>query len=288
MRLLVTADLHYNHGKSRPVADELIDRMNAAGGDGVLVVGDTATSEGDALERCLSRFTSNGPKLFVAGNHELWTTGSDSRALLADDLPRRVRAVGWHWLQGDPVRLGDTAIVGNIGWYDYSMAAPALSIPHRFYRRKISPGAAVRDPSLAELFADSSDIPPAARLLIARWNDGRYVKLGGLSDEQFLDEMLTILERDLIAVASAKSVITAVHHLPFRQLLPPSHASQWDFAKAYLGSEKIGELLLKYPNVTHVFCGHSHFLAKATIGNIRAVNIGSGYGSKTFETIDVG
>src|SRR3954470_3652540 len=120
MRLLVTADLHYNHAKSRPVADELIDRMNAAGGDAVLVVGDTATSEGDAIERCLSRFTINGPKLVVAGNHELWTTGPDSRRLIDDELPRRVRAMGWHWLQAEPVRFGDTAVVGNIGWYDYS------------------------------------------------------------------------------------------------------------------------------------------------------------------------
>ena len=39
--------------------------------------------------------------------------------------------------------------------------------------------------------------------------------------------------------------------------------AQWDFAKAYLGSGAIGELLLKYPNVKQVFCGHSHFPADA-------------------------
>jgi hypothetical protein len=33
MRLLVTADLHYNHPKSRAVAEELIEEMNRAGGD---------------------------------------------------------------------------------------------------------------------------------------------------------------------------------------------------------------------------------------------------------------
>ena len=41
-RLLITADLHYDHGRSKDLAAEVIDRMNAAGGDILLVVGDTA------------------------------------------------------------------------------------------------------------------------------------------------------------------------------------------------------------------------------------------------------
>src|SRR4029079_11550923 len=70
MRLLVTADLHYNHARSKALAEDLIEHMNAAGGDVLLVVGDTAVGDGNALEQCLSRFRFSGPKLFVAGNHE--------------------------------------------------------------------------------------------------------------------------------------------------------------------------------------------------------------------------
>src|SRR5436190_20249004 len=102
MRLLVTADLHYDHPKSKGLADDLIDQMNAAGGDVLLIVGDTAAAEGDALERCLSRFTFAGPKLFVAGNHELWTRGDDSYHLFHVGLPERVRALGWQWLEREP------------------------------------------------------------------------------------------------------------------------------------------------------------------------------------------
>src|SRR4051794_12682513 len=39
MRLLVTDDLHYDHGKSQGLADEVIGRINRAGGDVLLVVG---------------------------------------------------------------------------------------------------------------------------------------------------------------------------------------------------------------------------------------------------------
>ena len=290
MRLLVTADLHYNHPKSRPVADDLIDRMNAAGGDAVLVVGDTAVADGDAFERCLSRFTCPGPKLVVAGNHELWTRGPDSHALLTDDLPRRARNLGWHWLEGDPFPLSaDVAVVGTVGWYDYSFAPPELGIPHRFYAAKVSPGAADRLGSpFASLLDTADDVLPIARQVVARWNDGKFVKLGGRTDEQFLQERLDGLRVSLVAVDRYPTVVAAVHCVPFRQLLPPPHSAQWDFVKAYLGSDRLGQLLLAHPNVKHVYCGHSHLPAEATIGTLRAVNVGSGYRLKTFHTLDIG
>src|SRR5688572_9575180 len=146
MRLLATADLHYNHAKSRPLADELIDRINArlleTPFDALLLVGDTAVADGDALERCLDRFHFAGPKLFVAGNHELWTAGQDSYRLFTDDLLRRVRGLCWLWLEGEPVVIDGVGVAGTVGWYDYSFAQPELGVPRRFYEQKVSPGAA--------------------------------------------------------------------------------------------------------------------------------------------------
>ena len=285
MRLLVTADLHYNHPKSKPLADDLIEKMNRAGGDILLLVGDTAVSDGDSLEQCLSRFQFAGEKLFLAGNHELWTHGPDSYAVFKDQLPRRVRELGWRWLQDEPFVAGDTTIVGSVGWYDYSFAQDSLGIPHRFYEAKVSPGAAEHLEEWAFLLERDDDVPPHAREVVARWNDGRFVKLHR-TDAAFVKGLCEQLESQLRA-ATTNRIIAAVHHLPFRELLPPSKMAQWDFAKAYLGSQRLGELLLKTPNVTDVFCGHSHFPAEATVGHIRAVNIGSGYRSKTFRTIEV-
>lgn len=286
MRLIATADLHYNHPRSRKLAEEVIEQMNQAGGDVLLVIGDTAAADGDALERCLSRFRFAGPRLFVAGNHELWTARQDSHAIYVDELPRRVAALGWHWLESQPFVAGDIAIVGSVGWYDYSFAQPGLGIPRRFYEQKISPGAAERYEEFAALFAAADDLTPAARQIVARWNDGRHVKLHR-SDETFLSELLDRLAAQLAGVAAARQVVAAIHHLPFRELLPSPHNSQWDFAKAYLGSQRIGDLLLKTPNVSHVLCGHSHLALEAKIGQIHAINIGSGYRWKTFRVIEV-
>jgi Icc-related predicted phosphoesterase len=285
MRLLVTADLHYNHPRSRGLAEALIDEMNATGGDVLLVVGDTAVADGDALERCLERFRFAGPRLFVAGNHELWTERDDSHRLFTEELPRRVEALGWRWLETAPFVSGEVAIVGSVGWYDYAFARPELQIPRRFYEHKISPGAAEHFTAFAPLLA-GDDVTAVARDVVARWNDGRHVKLHR-ADEQFLAERLRELERHLSAARTAKHVIAAVHHVPFRELLPNPRIPQWDFAHAYLGSPRIGELLLRYPNVRHVFCGHSHLAVEAKIGPIHAINVGSGYRWKTYRTLDV-
>ena len=285
MRLLVTADLHYNHARSKALAIEVIDRMNQAGGDAVLVVGDTAVADGEEIEACLARFKIKGPKLFLCGNHELWTRGPDSYELFTNDLPRRVEALGWRWLETTPLIARSFAIVGTVGWYDYSFASARLGIPPRFYQAKMSPGAAAylrRE----DLLGDRSDLSAEALEVVARWNDGKFVKLHR-SDAAFLDECLARLTQHLESSSNMPHLVVASHHVPFRELLPPGRYSQVEFAKAYLGSERIGEVIRRFTNVREVFCGHSHFAAEAKLGEIRAVNIGSSYRHKTFETLEL-
>jgi 3',5'-cyclic AMP phosphodiesterase CpdA len=286
MRLLITADLHYNHARSKTVADDLIDRINAQQFDVLILVGDTAVADGDSLEKCLVKFNFPGPKLFVAGNHELWTHSDDSYAIFTQSLPERVKNLGWHWLEGNPFIAGEVAIVGSVGWYDYSFAVKELGIPNRFYAAKVSPGAAERFTQFAGLFDQTDDILPIAREIIARWNDGKFIKLHR-SDEMFLQELLDSLHQQLTSVAAIPHVVACIHHLPFRELLPPPHSAQWDFVKAYLGSQRIGQLLLAFENIKHVFCGHSHLPMEKEIAGIKAVNIGSGYRHKTYKILTI-
>lgn len=286
MRLLATADLHFNHRRSKPLAEQSIAEMNAAGGDVLLVIGDTAVADGDELEQCLSLFRFRGPKLFVAGNHELWTKRADSHVIYSEELPRRVRALGWQWLETEPFTTDRLTIIGSVGWYDYSFARDTLGIPRRFYEHKISPGAAKRFSEFAGLFDPSDDVPPASLEVLARWNDAKFVKLHR-PDEVFLEELLARLEAQLVRAANVPRIVAATHHVPFHELLPPMHGAQWDFARAYLGSPRMGELLGRFANVSHVLCGHSHFPAEARIGSIHAINIGSGYRYKTFRAFDI-
>lgn len=284
MRLVVTADLHANHTRSRMLADEAIAQINATPGDVLLIVGDTATADEDQLEAALSRISFAGPKLFVAGNHELWTRRGDSHAIFDTELPQRIHALGWHWLEGDPIEIDGIGFVGSVGWYDYSYAPDTLDIPRRFFEAKVSPGAAEFLVAYQHLLDE--DVTDAARQIVARWNDGKFIKLGR-SDEAFLAERLESLRASLRRLTATR-IVAAVHHVPFRQLLPPRAGSgAWDFARAYLGSDRIGQALLDDERVSHVFCGHSHFAIREQIGHLQAINVGSGYRKKYVLTVEL-
>jgi 3',5'-cyclic AMP phosphodiesterase CpdA len=286
MRILLTSDLHHNHKRSRPLADEMIAKINQTPGDVLVLIGDTAVLADDALDACLSRITFAGQKLFVPGNHELWSHSGDSHELFTKILLERIESLGWQWLQSKPYITNEIAIVGSLGWYDYSFAQENLGIPRRFYEAKISPGAAERFEEYGYLFDRTDDISPHAREILARWNDAKFIRLNR-SDEEFLNELLAQLKDQLDSLRDRQRILAAIHQLPFKELLPPPHTAQWDFAKAYLGSARIGELLLRYPNVRDVFCGHSHFPAEAQIEHIHAKNTGCGYNRKFLQVIDV-
>lgn len=281
MNVLATADLHWNHSKSRESAAAIIEEINAETNvDAMLIVGDVGVADGDSIEECLSRFTFTGPKLFVPGNHELWTK-RDGVDLLGDELPRRILAAGWHWLPGAPFVRDGVAIVGALGWYDYGFAVPSLEIPRVFYEAKVSPGAVIYSGEPVALLEQARAGSRATQELVARWNDGKFVHLGA-SDGEIVSRECDAIERSLKAVAHARSALVATHTVPFAELLPPHHGGQWDFVRAYLGSPRLGETIAWFENVCHVVCGHSHFAAEATIGHIRATNIGSGYRAKRF------
>ena len=117
MKIIITADLHYNVKRSREPARRVIDQINGLGADLVVLVGDTAGHEIDILSECLHLFDSfAGSKLFVAGNHELWSHGDDSWDRYRRQIPRAVREAGFHYLDQAPFVGGDLAVVGSVGW----------------------------------------------------------------------------------------------------------------------------------------------------------------------------
>lgn len=290
VRLAVTSDLHFDHGRSRQLAEEVAGEISAAGREGrfdvLLVVGDTATSRGDALERGLERLAFEGPKLQTLGNHELWSDTGDTMELYDEVLPRRVRACGWVCLDQGPWVSGEVGVAGSVGWYDYGFAPEYLGIPRRFYEAKIAPGSAEYYTAYRHLLTPEDDIPPATRDIVARWNDGRYIRWEQ-TDVGFTELLLSRLEGQLAGLRGVSRVVCAVHHLPLRELLPPLMSPAWDFAKAYLGSSRFGELIGRYSNVSHVFSGHSHFPAEVEVNGKQFVATGSGYRKKAWRIVEV-
>ncbi len=292
MRVLVTADLHYDAPRSREPTEALAERVCRTGGDVLVLVGDSASADHQPLRECLKLFADfPGRKLLVPGNHCLWCLpGEDSIRRYEEIVPAIAAEAGFAVLDHAPAILGGVALVGSIGWYDYSYREEHLEIPLEFYRAKVAPGAAERldeHRHLVERFRGK--LNDWHFNIQARWMDGVHVRLE-LTDEEFLQYVLEKLRGQLRAVQedpSVRRVAAFVHHLPFRQLVPPDRPPQFAFAAAYMGSDRIGEALKTCGKLTHVFCGHSHWRGTWRIGNVEVVNVGSTYDQKHLEVVDL-
>ena len=263
MRVAITADMHYGVGNNQRIVKNFVKKIIRTKADVVLVVGDTFAFHQHLLVECLTLFAPfKGDKLFVAGNHELWTRGTDSLKIYDKILPRITKQCSFHSLDQKPFIKGKVGFVGNIGWYDYSFKDKNKPIPLSYYSSKQWPG-------------------------VVSWNDGFYVHLG-MSDEAFTKRVNRRLKRHLALVSKqAQAIICAVHHVPFRQLLRTNHTSTDNFLTAFSGSVETGKIIQSFPKVTYVFCGHTHQKKKVKINGVTAINIGSDYLRKRFKVLEI-
>ena len=144
MKILITADLHYDVRRSRKPAEDLARRVCETPGDVLVLLGDSAGADLDVFRQCLHMFADfPGRKLLVPGNHCLWRHHKETSLQRYEELiPALAKEESFTVLDRQPVLLGKTALLGSIGWYDYSLREESLGIPLDFYREKISPGAA--------------------------------------------------------------------------------------------------------------------------------------------------
>ncbi|MHC4717649.1 MAG: metallophosphoesterase family protein [Planctomycetota bacterium] len=292
MRVLITADLHYDSDRSRPGAQALAEEVRRTGGDALVLVGDAASAEHQPLRECLGLFEGfPGRKYFVLGNHCLWCLpGEDSIDRYERIVPAIAAEMGFAVLDHAPARIDGVGLAGSIGWYDYSYRHEHLGIPLDFYRAKVAPGAAQRFPEhrhLVEKFR--GQLADWHLNLTARWMDGVRVRME-MTDEEFLEYLLGKLRRQLDELGSDPAVdrvLAFVHHLPVRRLLPQDRPAPLAFAAAFLGSDRIGKVLMDCGKLTHVFCGHSHWPGRCKVGDVEVVNLGCTYTEKHLEILDV-
>ncbi|GAG29245.1 unnamed protein product, partial [marine sediment metagenome] len=200
------------------------------------------------------------------------------------ELPAVCRGHGFHLLDSGPVLVGEVALVGSVGWYDYTFKDQTLNIPLRFYEAKLAPGAAARRETYTHLVDGHGDLTPEMLEISTYWMDGVRVRLP-VSDIEFTERLVARLRTHLEEVKdSARTIVAVLHHLPFAELVKRNlGVGNWQFANAFMGSERFGELLLESPKVRHAFCGHSHSPSRVTHGALTCTNIGCTYVHKRFE-----
>lgn len=289
MRIIVTSDLHYNIARSKRPTRALAEEICRIGGDVLVFAGDTSGGPAHHFDEAFGLFEDfKGPRLAVAGNHDIWMTGGDdSLHRYENELRDICSQSGVHYLDAEPFIADGAAIVGNMGWYDFSFRPSKLQIPLRFYQAKIAPGAAQRLGGYGELVSHNEDVPREALDITTRWMDGERVNLA-LSDVAFTHRLAETFRRHLQQASDGCERICAiVHHVPFVELVPHSILPNWEFATAFHGSELFGETILEFPKVRRVFCGHIHKEMRCQRGNLAATSIGSTYKEKAYEIFDL-
>jgi len=277
VRIVAAADLHYSDG-ARERLRALAEAMCTSGADVLVIAGDLVAGAGDNIREALALFDSyTGPKLMVAGNHDLWQIGqaADTSARYQHTLPEMAAEQGFHYLDSGPLVLGDTAFVGCMGWYDYSLRQRDEPIegvrvtpvhvspgPDGQARFRSVPGAA--ETSWGELTADDFRHKglvwqDGGRPRAAVWNDALYVDWGH-SDEEMTRLFADRLREQIAQVADeARRVVAVTHFVPFAELAPsPTADVKRAFAHAYLGSPLLGEALREGGNLSVVIFGHRH------------------------------
>lgn len=263
-RLLVTADLHFGvYPDGDAACLKLAEFVLEGGADALALAGDVGGTEPDTFAACLDLFAGfPGLKMVVPGNHDVWADEGGSMMKYREALPAVASDHGFVMLDRGPTSLGRVGFIGNIGWYDYSFRNRELNIPLEQYEQGGLPG-------------------------VCTWNDSRFIDWE-YSDAEFTEECTRKLMRAYRRLEpEVDHVVAVMHHVPFRELLYGRNSLAHEFCRAYLGSERAGEMLLRCPKVRYVFCGHRHGAAECAAGYVRAFCVGSDYHNKLLIDLDL-
>lgn len=270
-RIAVTSDLHFDDGGylTPPAAiEQVADAMKSEEVEAVVLLGDV----GHPLHNftaCLDVFGSRGLHVgVVPGNHDVWRDPChDSRALWETVLPQEVRARGFCWLEQDPLVFEGTAIIGSIGWYDYSAADSSLGFGAEHY-------AAIKH----SVSNDSYwiDWP---------WDD---VQVAALARERLV-HVLSALQQD----PDIERVVVGTHVPLLEQQMhrDPSNPA-CGIANAYFGNLRTGREILRFGKLCAVLSGHLHsskyeVVKRAGMADVQAIVIGSDYGAPAWLLLEI-
>lgn len=258
MRILLTSDLHLEF-TGAPLIGRLVAGMAEENPDAVVLAGDLG-SPPQLFEECLALFQKlHCPVAVLPGNHDVWVMqGENSERILKEVLPAITRRMGFHWLEDGPMVLGDLAVAGNVGWYDYSAREPGLNQTDE------------------DIIARKRHFAMDALRVNWRWNDPEFAALCRARLQKELDA----LEKD----PAIHHVLVATHVPIFEvQIQRRPEDLNWSLGNPYFAHLTMGKLVEKYAKVKWVGSGHTHV---GRGGNherdgsapIEAIVVGSDYG----------
>lgn len=248
MKFAVISDIHLDINRDYPVLAHLAAYAGQQGADGFLIAGDISEHAEETIASMKQLEEESGcPVYYVPGNHDMWS--EDFSRQTTDSIYQRYRQDP-RCLIGKPQVLtgkgGPFALVGDIGWYDYSFGLEYFSAEE-----------------LAKMNYDGRTWQDSLKNQWTADNIGRTaIQLKGL--EQQLQQ------------AGGMPVIVMTHMIPIREFCVSADRTLWRYFNAFLGSEALGSLFERC-QAAYSISGHVHHRQQAVHGATRYLCACLGY-----------
>jgi len=224
LKIAFTSDFHINVS-SKSMLSYLKRYLVENGVDIFCFAGDMSGNTRLSVSALMEIQNETGCKvLAVPGNHEMRDTSFKSSW---EALEYFNQSLGDISLCHSPFLFSDYAIIGNMGWYDYSTGSERFTAEQQDkmeYEGKVT-----------------QDVK-------CNWN--------GWKPYQVAEYSLNSLKNDLERYKD-KKIILMSHIIPYKKYVLFKNEPSWDYFNAYFGNTGIGSLLENYP-VHYVHFGHTH------------------------------
>ena len=270
-RLAWLTDLHLNFVKDEYRTALLVQEIEEAGADAVLVGGDTGEADSFAEYLEVLSIGVGLPTYFVLGNHDYYRGSIDGVRQASRLLSQQSDLLDWLPTSGVVELSGESALVGHGGWGD-GRAGDFLQSD-----------VLLNDYLLIDELRDAHDFPNSDRVLTQQLLE----KLHALGDEAAAHFRVVLRE----ALQASRNVVVLTH-------VPPFHEACWhegnlsdDNWAPHFVCQAVGEVLkesmLEYPEKhMTVLCGHTHSLGQAQIlNNLEVLTGKSSYGEPKMQRI---
>jgi predicted phosphohydrolase len=256
LKVAFISDLHVDISqKNWELVPQIAEVLKVIEPDVFLVCGDVSPELGDieyALD-CFSPIPCH--KLFIPGNQDIWVMsermqeeGHDSYEKYYFFLPEVCRRNNFLPLWMEPVIIRNVGFAGSIGWYDLT-----LNREEQLDLEGHETGKNYQD----EIWND---------LKWACWNDISCIaerELGPFRrpDIEVAREFVKRLDQDIESLSlspEVKEIVVALHFPPFPQAIGPPDKNGERPCLSFMGSQEMGNMLLRHQIVSTIICGHLH------------------------------
>lgn len=279
MRVAYTSDVHaditLNNARIIPYLVNRLREINPA----VFVIAGDISNTLKSMDDTLKLFSElSCLKVMVPGNHDVWIEsnssmkkGKDSFYKYRQAIPQVCSQNGFLYPITEPYVIDDVAILGNIGWYDYTLADSRLSSTYNMmdYVKGIFKEGIWNDTKYA-IWLKNSDSP--------NWKD----RLKTMSNISLFEMLFNEFKNSVHKIPDdIRKVLIVLHTAPFKEcIIPKDEPSPFD---AYEGSSQIGEYIkmISKDREISVICGHRHNKLFLDMGNIKLHRSPVGYLDKS-------